>query len=472
MHYSPFTFMTILRSRFEPSFLRFALLTALTFSLVMQAAHSAKASPPSPSACPPWLAQMPSPSLSKTRFKDLCQLATEFNSARARVNEHFAAEHLDLPDPALRLRGIYGPRLVDYISDFVARAGTRAHSDPWWIYSTKNGQDPTPEVFQKWQTAAHWVDSQADENFSNARSGANRGIPAFTAEFITTIHKMAFHGLVDWGVELPPDEYDGFRQEPEQFGSYFRANGIVAHNFDHLRYPVDAEGRPTPDSRNVGEFHPVHCMDESAHELTEREESLVFPNGRRDSSGQAIAPLITLQVLSAMDHDESIGFDLIRDGVVSRRQCGYFSFVDVPEIASRVDEALKNLSQLTSQWYQPGASLSGPAPDPLRVVARLEHWLIGIHPFNDGNGRTIRLMGDYLLKSLGLPAPIYWTTWDDMNYSEAGWAEQVADGLARAESIMEGCANYLEGKPSGQAMPAPWDEFCVPVPLTPTARPW
>jgi fido (protein-threonine AMPylation protein) len=43
----------------------------------------------------------------------------------------------------------------------------------------------------------------------------------------------------------------------------------------------------------------------------------------------------------------------------------------------------------------------------LRVILRLQKELVSIHPFLDGNGRTIRLLGDFLRRRHGLPPPLY-----------------------------------------------------------------
>lgn len=428
----------------------FAVLLTLTCSPLAGAAD-----------CPSWLASMKSPALATTRFANLCDLYTAFESAQARIHGH----------SALRLRGVLGPRLVNLSSDYLGWLGTRAHGDPWWIYSTKYGQDPTPEVFSKWQDAALWIDSKVAENWTTATESHALGLAPIDVAMMMTVHTKAFHGLVDWGIDLPPDMYDGFRQGHVEFGYYYHKDAITEHTFDHLKYPVDAQGLPTADSHPMGEFHPIHCLDESPRELTAREEALVFPNGRMDSDGKAIWPVLKIEVLNALDQNPSFGFDSIEDGKTVRRQCGFFTFLAVDQIPLRTAEALESINQTTRTWYQPQLSTEKPA-DPLRTVARLEHWLLGIHPFNDGNGRTVRLLADYLLRSLGLPTPLYWTTWNDLNYSEEGWAEQIAQGMERTQNILEGCADYLEGKPVKQTLSIDWKDLCTVVPMTPSPKPW
>lgn len=54
----------------------------------------------------------------------------------------------------------------------------------------------------------------------------------------------------------------------------------------------------------------------------------------------------------------------------------------------------------------------------LLVIIRLEKDLISIHPFLDGNGRTVRLAGDLLRRRNGLPPPLY-PNEADLTMSEA-----------------------------------------------------
>jgi Fic family protein len=44
-----------------------------------------------------------------------------------------------------------------------------------------------------------------------------------------------------------------------------------------------------------------------------------------------------------------------------------------------------------------------PGVDPVLAAAELHYNCVAIHPFNDGNGRTARLLMDYLLLKSGYP---------------------------------------------------------------------
>jgi Fic family protein len=49
------------------------------------------------------------------------------------------------------------------------------------------------------------------------------------------------------------------------------------------------------------------------------------------------------------------------------------------------------------------AQFDNPSTNPIEVATRAHRWFIGIHPFGDANGRTSRLIHDYILRRAGLP---------------------------------------------------------------------
>jgi Fic/DOC family len=66
-----------------------------------------------------------------------------------------------------------------------------------------------------------------------------------------------------------------------------------------------------------------------------------------------------------------------------------------------ISEELK----LCLEWLN--EELSSGKANPILVTAKAYQWLISIHPFTDGNGRTTRLLADYILKTNQLPAGNY-----------------------------------------------------------------
>ncbi|MCY4643713.1 MAG: Fic family protein [Bacteriovoracales bacterium] len=69
----------------------------------------------------------------------------------------------------------------------------------------------------------------------------------------------------------------------------------------------------------------------------------------------------------------------------------------------KVGEAVENILQNTEKKLQAAKSLR----EVLETVIVMEKDLISVHPFLDGNGRSIRLLGDYLLMRKGLPPRLY-----------------------------------------------------------------
>lgn len=76
---------------------------------------------------------------------------------------------------------------------------------------------------------------------------------------------------------------------------------------------------------------------------------------------------------------------------------GHYTLVkDIPQ---KVDSVLarvnKEISTATSKT------------EIVKIVVQMEKDLLSIHAFNDGNGRTVRLLGDYILSRNGLPPSLY-----------------------------------------------------------------
>ena len=73
------------------------------------------------------------------------------------------------------------------------------------------------------------------------------------------------------------------------------------------------------------------------------------------------------------------------------------------EDVSKVEDAIKNILE-TSERKLKEASTSR---EIIEIVVMMEKDLISVHPFLDGNGRSIRLLGDYVLSRYNLPPSLY-----------------------------------------------------------------
>ena len=83
-------------------------------------------------------------------------------------------------------------------------------------------------------------------------------------------------------------------------------------------------------------------------------------------------------------------------------------------------------------------------PDPVALAAETQRQFIAIHPFVDANGRTSRLLMDYIALRRNLP-PIY--ILDTSNNLATPTSQLIKDGynsVAQAIGIMEACLNLYE----------------------------
>jgi len=78
---------------------------------------------------------------------------------------------------------------------------------------------------------------------------------------------------------------------------------------------------------------------------------------------------------------------------------GRVYYTDTVNVESAMNKVLKDTNEILSS--NPDAETA------LRAIVNMEMSLISIHPFLDGNGRTIRLVGDLLRQRHNLPPPLY-----------------------------------------------------------------
>ena len=74
-------------------------------------------------------------------------------------------------------------------------------------------------------------------------------------------------------------------------------------------------------------------------------------------------------------------------------------YLDVSQVEKAVKEILKSSNQKLKQ--------AKTKRDIIETVVLMEKNLISVHPFLDGNGRSIRLLGDYVLRKYNLPPSLY-----------------------------------------------------------------
>ena len=66
---------------------------------------------------------------------------------------------------------------------------------------------------------------------------------------------------------------------------------------------------------------------------------------------------------------------------------------------------------------------------PIAIAADIQRRLVAIHPFANGNGRTSRLIMDFILESLGLPPATHLKTTQELSLTEEDWRDVVFMGV-------------------------------------------
>ncbi|MDE0092637.1 MAG: Fic family protein, partial [Oligoflexia bacterium] len=89
----------------------------------------------------------------------------------------------------------------------------------------------------------------------------------------------------------------------------------------------------------------------------------------------------------------------------SIKQIGENAYTGVAryENVSQVEKAVQNILKASEKQLEKAKT----PKDIITAVVSMEKDLISVHPFLDGNGRTIRLLGDYVLSRHHLPPSLY-----------------------------------------------------------------
>lgn len=78
-----------------------------------------------------------------------------------------------------------------------------------------------------------------------------------------------------------------------------------------------------------------------------------------------------------------------------------------------------------------------PDADIVKCAADFQRRLVALHPFEDANGRTTRLLMNRVLEEFGLPPAILADTDADMSSSPEQWRRAVAEGCARTKKVLD-----------------------------------
>ena len=109
---------------------------------------------------------------------------------------------------------------------------------------------------------------------------------------------------------------------------------------------------------------------------------------------------------------------------------------DVGEIAilyAKGDQVQPGLSKLLEDTR---VALKNPDADVINVGAEFAQRFITLHPFQDGNGRTARLVMDRILAERDVPPPILRDMSADVTLTRAQYADEVRTGVVRMRAAL------------------------------------
>lgn len=321
-----------------------------------------------------------------TRFLqrgDLCSLHDRYENALQILRRRGYAH----PE---RLGNIMAPRFINF-PDWLKNRD-RSPSRAAKIY------DPAPLTWTKWEAGAALIDASARENVARGR------LPILTLEWMKTIHAATLDKLLESAGRLRTGGEVGMALKHELAVTRAQAEAARA-----VEYPAAL----TPNARLL-RFHPTECLEDRSDEF------------------KALYKTQSFFYFFQWPEISPDRYFKAEDGLL--RQCGYLDYAPVEEVEPQLQRWLAFINAQTDAWAHGTFDV-----DPLLVAARAQRWFVAIHPYEDGNGRMSRFMMDWLLESLGLPAPILAQMDEDVYSTEEQWATQVGDGLLRALNAAETC---------------------------------
>jgi hypothetical protein len=295
-----------------------------------------------------------------------------------------------------RIAQIWGPRFINYPDFFTTRGPARGFN-PWYIY------DPAPDTWRGWQAAADVVGGYVSQNIRDSgaipgRSRSRDGLRPLTFGMIREIHAAALRGL--------PNSQNYIRDHGEMGLAFWRSSAVALEIARAgIRYP-DAS------SPVLVRFTQTKCFED----MSAAEQALV--NNRQYNS---------------VPEDTTATFTGTSGGRTAVMSCGFYTYPDQDVLEDQIDLLLADINPRIERFY------NGSNEDPVAVAARAQRWLVSIHPFRDGNGRTTRFVMDYILTSLGLPPPILDEMNLDTSVSETDWAQEVGEGMRRYNTLLGQC---------------------------------
>lgn len=112
--------------------------------------------------------------------------------------------------------------------------------------------------------------------------------------------------------------------------------------------------------------------------------------------------------------------DVMDLGMVDGKHNVVVNYLDGAKVPAALDAALKRIDDRLAA-----------GEDPVVIAADAQREVVSIHPFFDGNGRTSRLVMDYVLERAGLSPSVVRDPNLDTSLSKKAWRDEVRKGLER-----------------------------------------
>lgn len=260
-------------------------------------------------------------------------------------------------DDRIQALSFHSQRLYDDI-DYEAMAACRSPSWSGMCFFNHRERAYT-ESYRQYLSAVAFVERE------------NAGGLELGPELLQAIHRQAFSGL----------PFHGF--EGRRLALRFERGEIDRSTYDRLRREAFEQNREiagVPHATLVGRFRDSE-IDQIVHQG-----SSFLPDGTR---------YFTASELAAMQRNPWIRSGNPPVEFAPGQFRASFYYHDVKAIDAAVTEVFASAR----------AALANAKTDAekVRAIVKLQHDLVSIHPFLDGNGRSIRLLGDLLYQRHGLP---------------------------------------------------------------------
>ncbi len=343
--------------------------------------------------CSPFLRNSPTSTYLPDSKNNLCDLSRRYH----RVRYQLVKKGVSNPD---LIANVFAPRFIDrydWEQEVAQSQGTVVN--PAVIY------EPAPETWDSWARAAIKTMISANHNLA--------------AEVLP---HLSMEQLLELNAQSTPGPASGaLRRSSQEIGRAMEK-----------RYAIDDKQARTIESFEIPKiigWRNTQCLEERPASFQKK-----FRQDLYHYSDPAFWPV-------TKDPQQSYEAD------GKRYRCGYITYPDAAALPGLVD------SWVSETNVQIGFLASGQKEqDPILLAARAQRWLVAIHPFDTGNGRTSRLMMDEFLMSLGLPAPILREMNQDLGHTEEEWAREVGAGIVRTIETLETCEKDLMAKGCNEVM--------------------